>query len=174
MSRCSNGLLSFNIFSLTALFVRGNEVCCIQTVTLLILVASSLSSVSLSYSPPPSFIPRSSECEDANSQLVLTWGLVLLLSPLALLSLLHTISTFCIFLYSFFLTVTDCKHQVWGSACFILALEPMVASVSPFVLFFCCQLEGDDDDDECFAADIDSEYMITECIKRLDSLGTCK
>lgn len=50
----------------------------------------------------------------------------------------------------------------------------MVASVSPFV-FFCCQLEGDDDDDdEWLAADIYSEYMITECIKRLDSLGKCK
>lgn len=56
----------------------------------------------------------------------------------------------------------------------------MVASVSPFV-FFSCQLEGgcgvgddnddDDDDDEWLAADIYSEHMITECIKRPDSLG---
>lgn len=72
------------------------------------------------------------ECEDANSRSVLKWSYILQ----RLLSLLHATSSsvFCIFLYSFLLPVTDCVHQVWGSACFILALEPMVASLSVFFL----------------------------------------
>lgn len=108
VSHCSNGLRSYNIFSLTALFVSGNEVCCIQTVTLLILVASSLSS----FLTPPSFIPSSSECEDAHWQSVLTRGF----GPSSLSrhrshrSIPPWRSCFVYFLCSYFWPVTGCTH----------------------------------------------------------------
>lgn len=79
--------------ALDALFVRGYEVCCIQTV---IPVTSSLSRFFF-FPSPPSYshlsLSCSSECEDANSQLVLTQGLVLLIPPS-----IPTISVFWIFL----------------------------------------------------------------------------
>lgn len=129
----------------------------VQTVTL-----SGIISLSHPFSPL-----YSSECEDACWQSVLTFVLPItpaLIAPQKL----------CIFLYYIFMPTTDCVHprvsilvcsRVGGSVC-----------VSPFFckIFFCCQLTADDDRDERLAADIHSEYMIIECMKRLVSLGKCK